>query len=221
MHSSYSLDAIASPASIAEKCYNEGLAGFAITDHGSMKGYEKAKAYVKEAKLPIQVIGGCEFLSNAGEVIGLFIESMPPAHTIADFGSLCDAIHDEGGFAILPHPFDSFRKHVCRPDKLPSDLLRLIDGIETFNARSRKVEDNLKAQEWAHGKNLCLTGGSDAHFTFECASAYTCVEGDMPLDIALRRKKTSPAGGRTPFYSQGLPTIAKFLKKHGIIKMPK
>lgn len=215
VHSHFSPDSLNRPADLVKKYSSLGFGGFAITDHGKMGAHLEARQYAKEKNIEIEIIGGCEFLTDKGELLGLFIEEMPSSH---DFGQVCDFIHDQGGFAILPHPFDFSRRHACNPKNLGESLLKLIDGLETFNAHCLTPAPNRQAGEFAQALNLVCTGGSDAHFIFECGSGYTQIAGDIGIDLALRKNKTLPGGKLLPFFVHGPPRFVKLAKKFGIIK---
>jgi hypothetical protein len=215
VHSNYSIDSLSSPKDIVKKYHSLGFHGFAITDHNRFGAHLAAQEYARANNIEMEIIGACEFKSSIGEVIGLFINEMIES---TDFGSLCDAIHDQGGFVILPHPFDSLRKGATFPDKFSSEILRLVDGVEVLNAHAIKKSDNERALSFAKEKNLSMTGASDAHFIFECGAAYTSVPDDIPLDIALRKSATSASGKELPFYVHGFPTLIKWAKKSKIIK---
>ncbi|MFH1095202.1 MAG: PHP domain-containing protein [Candidatus Micrarchaeota archaeon] len=217
VHSAYSPDCATPLKKLAERYASLGFSGFALSDHGSMDGLSPLRAHVKEKKLPLEIIGACEFLSDRGEVIGLFIEEFIPKR---DFGELCDGIHDQGGFVILPHPFDSVRKKICRPDLLPPDLLRHVDGLEVFNARSVFPADNAKSAAFAAEHKLMRTAGSDAHFLFEAGNGFVDVPDPETLAIALKKGRATIGGSSAPFFVHGPTTLVKWAKKFGIIKKP-
>jgi hypothetical protein len=258
VHSIYSADSITPVEKLCERYAKLGFGGFALTDHRTFDGVKKAQAYAREKKLPIQVIGGCEFMSERGEVIGLELNepiisssskptasppaasspspSYSPGRPIHEFASLCDAIHDQGGFVVLPHPFDLVRRHICRPDLLLSDQLRQVDAIETFNARSISSSTNHRAAAFAKlplpsgapspsgatspWPPLACTGGSDAHFLFECGHGFTQIPDDMELGLALRKKQTVAGGQLSPFFVHGPTTLVKWGKKLGLLPRP-
>ncbi len=214
VHSIYSPDSITSVEKLCERYVQLGFAGFALTDHRTFAGVMRAQAYAREKKLPVEVVGGCEFLSDRGEVLGLCLSEPIPNR---EFAPLCDAIHDQGGYAVLPHPFDPARRHACRPDLLPPDELRLIDGIETFNARVVGAGPNQKASDFASSRSLLCTGGSDAHLLFECGNGHTTIPAGLELAVALRKKQTTPGGHCAPFYVHGPTTLVKWGKKLGLL----
>jgi predicted metal-dependent phosphoesterase TrpH len=215
VHSAYSPDCATPVEKLADRYSQLGFAGFALTDHDSMGGIAPLRAYAKEKKLLLEIIGGCEFLSEKGEVIGLFIEEFVKTK---NFGELCDSIHDQGGLVVLPHPFDSVRRKIVRPDLLSKDELRLVDGIEAFNSRCVFASDNKKAQEFAKASGLFQTAGSDCHFLFESGNAALEIDDGKNIAIALKKKEAKASGKLSPFFVHGPTTLVKYAKKFGILQ---
>ena len=223
VHSIYSKDSATAVEKLVDKFNSAGFSGFALTDHGTMDGIERVKSYIRRKKLPLEFIPGCEFRVVEGEIIGLFIEEMIHTH---DAGELVDSIHEQGGLAVLPHPFDSIRRSACPPSRLHKDVLRRLDGLEVFNARCGTSGPNKKALEFAkarqpgHSSAFAQTGGSDAHFLFEAGAGYTVVSKNMSLEKALRKKKTSAGGSLSPIFVHGPTALVKYAKKWGLIRPP-
>lgn len=215
LHSNFSIDSLNRPEDLVKRYHKLGFDGFAITDHDKFGAHKDALSYVKKHDLPMEIIPACEFNTDKGEVIGLYLQE--EIHQ-DNFESLCDEIHDQGGFVVLPHPFDSHRKSAMHPDKYPKSILRFIDAIETINGHSLRSEDNLRAAEFAKNHGFAKTGGSDAHLLLECGVAYTQIPADLSLELALRKGKTTAHGGQIPFYTRGIPTLIKMAKKAGLLK---
>ena len=76
-----------------------------------------------------------------------------------------EEIKDQGGLVVLAHPF---RKSIT----FPTDLLKYVDLVEGFNARSPK-DLNKKAGELARSYRMSMTAGSDAHLGFEIGGGRT------------------------------------------------
>ncbi|MFN3909884.1 MAG: PHP domain-containing protein [Candidatus Anstonellaceae archaeon] len=216
VHSKYSLDCLNEPKDIVKRYKELGFNGFSITDHGSNKGYKKAKEYINEKKIEIEIIGGCEYKTEKGEVIGLFIEEIISSKSFFD---ICDNVHEQGGFVIIPHPFDKSKKAALDPNLLTIEELKQIDCIESFNASCLNMEYNKKAEEFAQKFNFTKTAGSDAHLLAACGKAATLIEEEYDLDIAIRKRKTFIEGNLSPFYYRGIPSLIKFLKKRNLIKI--
>ena len=69
------------------------------------------------------MIRGIEIGTDRGDLLGLFLRETIKTR---DFGRAVDAIHEQGGLAILAHPF-KWRQRVS------ADTLERVDGIEVYN----------------------------------------------------------------------------------------
>lgn len=142
------------------------LSGIAITDHNSIKGW---KAISKKRWRDIQIIPAIEVATSQGDVLGYFIEEPIKSK---EYEEVVDEILDLGGFPVLAHPFDRFRKSACFPKK----PLSAPHGIEVINSRCLLRRANQKAQVFAAKHGLSATGGSDAHFHSEIGHGVTLFE---------------------------------------------
>jgi hypothetical protein len=205
VHSSRSHDSRASIRSILEHAKKRRLKGFAMTDHGmpAPQGLEELAA-----ENGVWIIKGSEVQTEIGDIVALFIEKTVQSRK-AD--SAVAEIHDQGGIAVLAHPFKYTRSY-------PSSLLEKIDAIETINARWQdlgRFRDRAKVDRIlsiVRGRSA----GSDAHFAFEVGAAYW--ETD-PLTSPEDLKKSIRSGsGRAVCgrYSRWLDEASqgiKFLKQ--------
>ncbi|MGI8825994.1 MAG: PHP domain-containing protein [Chloroflexota bacterium] len=141
-----------------------GLDGIAVTDHNELRG-----ALELQRRAPFLVIAAEEIKTNDGEIIGLFIrEWVPPG-----LGPLetVNRIHQQGGLAYVPHPFDEVRGSRLKREAL--DRVRPhIDILEVFNARNALPVFNTRAQVYAQEHELLAGAGSDAHTYAEFGHAY-------------------------------------------------
>src|SRR5205814_7322630 len=89
-----------------------------------------------------------------------------PAHEV------CDLIHQNGGLAIPPHPYDLFRAGIRFSvlETLP------IDAIEVFNAATTLRRYNKYAFKYAQERGLPMTAASDAHHAAAVGTAYTILK---------------------------------------------
>ena len=80
-------------------------------------------------------------------------------------------IHQRGGLAIPPHPYDLFRAGIRFSilETLP------IDAIEVFNAATTLRRYNRYAFKYAQIRSLPMTAASDAHHAAAVGTAYTIV----------------------------------------------
>ena len=80
------------------------------------------------------------------------------------------AQRDQGAFISVSHPFDVLRKGHWQVDEL-TEILPLIDAIETFNARCMRPQFNQQAHDFASQHDIPGTAGSDAHSLREIGKA--------------------------------------------------
>jgi predicted metal-dependent phosphoesterase TrpH len=157
------------PEEIVKTAIKKGLDGIAVTDHNTIAGGIRAKEFETG---DFRVIVGSEIATDRGEVIGLFLsEEVAPGN----FEDVVTAIRDQGGFVILPHPFDRLRSTALHPQ--PEDAGQ-IDAVEGFNARCIFASDNRAAAEFGREHNLAVVAGSDAHFPGEIGRAGVRLDGE-------------------------------------------
>ncbi|HEX6507948.1 MAG TPA: PHP-associated domain-containing protein, partial [Chloroflexota bacterium] len=101
-----------------------------------------------------------------------------------------ERIHEQGGLAYVPHPFDEVRG--SRLDHAALDRVRSsIDFLEVFNARNALPRFNERALEYARRYDLLAGAGSDAHTYGEYGHAYV----DIPaFDSAGEFKQSMKLG---------------------------
>ncbi len=215
LHSNHSFDAWTPVRTVVQYAIRAGLGGFALTDHNAISGWPGAQEFIREKKLALSFVPGCEAMTEYGEVLGLFLTEKIASK---NFAEVCDKIHEQGGFAVIPHPFDPLRRSACNPEKLPPELLRHVDGIEAFNARALPPF-NSKAQNFARSRQFKLTtGGSDAHFPFEIGAAWGEIPDGVEPAIALRKGLVTPAGRHTIPLVHGPTTALKLARKAGVLR---
>ena len=174
-HSFFSGDGVSSPEEIITAARAKGLHGFAITDHNTCEAvqYLIEKGLMREDGQAVDdflIIPGVEVTTAEGHLlcIGTMLADAPklkgrPAHDV------CDLIHERGGLAIPPHPYDLFRAGIRFSvlETLP------IDAIEVFNAATTLRRYNRYAFKYAQERGLPMTAASDAHHAAAVGTAYT------------------------------------------------
>jgi hypothetical protein len=87
---------------------------------------------------------------------------------------VCQMIHERGGLAIPPHPYDLFRAGIrfATLETLP------VDALEVFNAATTLRRYNRYAFKYAHERGLPMTAASDAHHAAAVGTAYTILNTD-------------------------------------------
>jgi predicted metal-dependent phosphoesterase TrpH len=104
-HSHYSRDSVISPQAFIDRCLRKGIDCIAVTDHNEIEG-----AFVIQKLAPFKVIVGEEVKTSEGEIIGLFLKELVPKGMSPE--DTIDCIHEQGGLAVIPHPYDIFRRSV-------------------------------------------------------------------------------------------------------------
>ncbi|MCT9097026.1 PHP domain-containing protein [Haloarchaeobius sp. HME9146] len=172
-----------SPEKLVEGAVDAGLDGIAVTDHDTIKNVK----FVEQAAPPsLDIIPAAEITTTQGHLLALGISEVPPQ---TDPISVIEHVHDQGGVAVLSHPFDTFRQYYNQDLE---EIAAHVDGVETCNSRCIMPRFNREAKQFAEEYDLAQTGGSDGHFQLELGRAYTLCQGD-PLD-AIRNGDCAPRG---------------------------
>jgi len=212
IHSKYSFDSLCEPKKIIRIAEKKNLGGIAITDHNTIRGGMNA------ATIPsnVIVIVGCEFSTDKGDIIGLFLNE--EINTKYSCIEVIEAIKEQGGVSILAHPF----KREETSDV--TEIFKKIDAVEGFNARTNS-EANLKATNMGLEYGLSIVGGSDAHFYFEIGRGVTVIESSSydaeDIRKAILKGKTKALGVHTPQFFEYCSKIIKISKTRRIPKLRK
>lgn len=172
----------------------KGLDGIAITDHDTLKGYFKTKSYNNGNGL--LVIPGYEVHTDAGHVIVLGLETLPPRTEHIRYEELIEWVRRLGGVTIIAHPavgrIALERWLNCRPDAV--EVLNALYPLHGYFTR-RSMNIALKL-------NVPTVGGSDAHYPQNVGDAYTVIElNSLNLDDFISSFKS----GRVYFYGGASP----------------
>ena len=198
VHSSLSYDGRDPVDLILEQAAAVGLDALAITDHdeidASLEMVEKAPSY------GLIGIPGIEVSSKAGHVLGLGVEKrVAPG---LSYEETLTAIREQGGVAVVPHPFQESRHGVMA--RITREQLAEADAIEVYNSRLITGRANRQAERFARTRGIPMTAGSDAHISEMVGQAVTRVGASDPsadaILEAIRRGDTSIEGKRTPWH---------------------
>jgi predicted metal-dependent phosphoesterase TrpH len=170
-----------------------------------MKGALKAHKMA-----PDRVILGEEIRTPEGEILGYFMKEEITQGLPAD--EVVRQLREQGAFISLAHPFDPYRSGWT--EKTLDQILPFIDGVEVFNARSRREEYNQKAYEFAMEHGKALMAGSDAHALSELGKASMT----MPLfedadGLRAAAREATISGELSGLYVHMVSTFAKLAKK--------
>ena len=201
MHTTAS-DGLAPVDQVLDRITTRGtLDVIAITDHDTLEAslwaYERRGGYV------FDIIPGVEVSRAEGHVLALWVtEPIPMGLSLQETAA---AVHDQGGVAILAHPFhlqlsDVYR-NLPRYWRHPEYLVRTgIDGLETFNAGVVVPGSNWLSRRFARQVELATVGGSDAHSPGAIGSGTTRFPGKNGDDLrtAIHQRQTIAQGHPWP-----------------------
>ena len=208
IHTSYSYDSTASPKKMVDAALRKGINCMAITDHNEVKGSLEAAEYAQEK--PILIIPGIEIKSREGDILGLNVKRIIPSGLSAK--ETIEKIKEEGGLAIIPHPFG----WICSFKGDLISLLKEIDGIEVLNA-SIFGPGNKIALDFAQKFNLPFTAGSDAHESNMVGKVYLEIPGDnLSIEEILsqiKNKNVKTGGLKVNFFERAIAHLGRNIAK--------
>lgn len=164
-HSMWSGDSTTTPDELERAVVESGIDVLCITDHNTITG-----AIALGDRLACRVIVGEEVRTNAGELIGLFIEQRLPMGTSP--GVAAAAVRDQGGVVYVPHPFDPMRRNLSERALVELSDGGLVDAFEVLNSKTSLDHLNERAAAFATERGLAHGAGSDAHVPDALGAAY-------------------------------------------------
>lgn len=161
-----------------------GLDVIAITDHDDIRAAWEAQDLAGAYRF--EVIPGMEITTLQGHLLALFLER--PVKMLRSAEWTIQAVHDQGGLCIAPHPLSWLTRSLGEPAvrRIHANPHQEIyfDGIEVINpslaGRVTAARVNELNQEELR---LPETGSSDAHHLLGVGSAYTKFEGRTAADF--------------------------------------
>jgi predicted metal-dependent phosphoesterase TrpH len=203
-------DGMVEPADLVSGALERGLRLIAVCDHDTMAKAAEVRARGEAAGLA--VVCGEEVTTRwpaQTHVVGWFLER--PVRSGMSLEDTVDAIHEQGGLAVIPHPFMPTYFASCQPRMLARLIERHpVDGIEvehsspTSAARRRLLADFYNANRERLGAAI---GASDSHFgRHDLGQVLTEFDGDSAEDFrhAVLERGTVPRRGRPATVPRGL-----------------
>ena len=180
MHTRVS-DGLATVAQAVEYIEHEtDLDVVAITDHEDTAGAQRARELAAKRGYRLDIIVGAEITTIQGHLLALFIEEAPPL--LRSVEATLEAIHRQGGFAVIPHPMSWLTRSLSRRtiDRIVArnETGITFDAIEIANpSPAGRVRGTLAAalneRQWL----LPQTGSSDAHHLPHIGAGWTEFDG--------------------------------------------
>jgi len=203
-------DGMVTAVELVRAAAGAGLQVVCVTDHDVIA--DLAEAIDVGASLGVAVVRGeevtCVFPPGT-HIIGLFIEKQIRMHMSAE--DTVDAIHDQGGLAIVAHPFMPTYFASMSERRLNTLLeTRTVDGIELRHTAPVLPGTWKRLDEFyaAHRAQLgAAVGAGDSHFgAADIGRLVTVFEGRgaAGLRASLEARTTSPRVGVRPATGPGL-----------------
>ena len=182
---------------LLEQAAAVGLDAIAVTDHDEIDASVEAAEMAPDYGLVGLV--GMEVTCAAGHVLAFGIDEC--VESGLPFDETLEQIRDQGGIAVIPHPFQKSRHGVAA--HITEEQLADADAIEVYNSRLFTGRSNRQAEKFAIRNEIPMTAGSDAHISEMVGQAVTEVgaddrSADAILD-AVADGRTSVVGKRTPW----------------------
>ncbi len=197
-------DGMVSAAELVRAAAAAGLQVICVTDHDTIP--DLSEAIEVGAELGVDVVRGeevtCVFPPGT-HIVGLFVERQVRMHMSAE--DTVDAIHDQGGLAIVAHPF--MPTYFASMSRRRLDRLlesRRVDGIELRHTAPVLPGTWKRLDEYyaSHREQLgAALGAGDSHFgAADIGRVVTVFEGSgaAGLRASLESRTTSPRTGVRP-----------------------
>jgi predicted metal-dependent phosphoesterase TrpH len=194
----FASDGMVTPAELVAAAVKAQLDLIAVTDHDTMDSVKEAQARGESAG--IAVVAGQEITTRwpaQTHIVGWFLEK--PIRRGMSLEDTVDAIHDQGGLAIVPHPFMPVYFGSIQPRMLrrliehqPVDGIEMEFTIPIGRRRRRELDAFFAANRERLG---AAVGGSDCHFgAHDLGRVVTRYEGDFKT--AVTQRATRPESRR-------------------------
>jgi predicted metal-dependent phosphoesterase TrpH len=185
-----------SPARLVQTAVRRRLSVIAVTDHDHLEGARRVEELLAENGSAVQMITGVEVSTRHGHLLGLFVQKAPrPLRPVQES---IDAIKEQGGLVIVPHPFGKLVPSLSR--RRIDSLLAAgyeIDAIETYNPSPANAAQRAAVRSANEEWGLAEIGASDAHFWQHVGAGYTRFPGTTPDDLRQAIiDRTVRAGGQ-------------------------
>jgi predicted metal-dependent phosphoesterase TrpH len=159
-------DGTASAAEILDWVENHtDLDVIAIADHERIEAAVECRRLALARGGRVDVVVAEEVTTGSGHLLGVFLEARLKRGerletTVAE-------IHEQGGLAIVPHPFSAFtkgmRKHAIMRVHLSNDPLVYWDALEGYNPSTAGRYGRAATIRLAAQLGLAVVGNSDGH----------------------------------------------------------
>jgi predicted metal-dependent phosphoesterase TrpH len=174
-----------------------------ITEHDTLRAGAEARELHARATYGFDVVAGIEVTTLDGHLLALYVDE--PVPSFRRMEPTLEAIHRQGGLAIVPHPLSWLTRSVRasvfdRVARVQNDGV-YFDAIEEYNVSPAGRVSSARARRLNRERfGLPSVGASDAHFVESVGSAYTLFAGTSADDLCrgIEAGTTTGAAGTMP-----------------------
>jgi len=173
---------------LIEETAKKGYHVVSITNHNTVT-YDQELADFAHSK-GILLIPGVEATVMGKHVLIYGVNGMDEQWDKLTFFDL-KRLKARGAFIVAPHPF--YPNYNCLGNLLER-FFTLFDAIEYSHLYTKKLNFNLKAQDFAKSKEIPLLGLSDAHSIKQLDYTYTLIDSEKDMSSifqAIRENRTT------------------------------
>jgi predicted metal-dependent phosphoesterase TrpH len=189
-------DGTASAAQILDYAeHRTDLDVIAIADHERIEAAVECRRLAQERGSRVDVVVAEEVTTRSGHLLGLFLQARLKRNQRLEI-TLAE-IHEQGGLAIVPHPFSAFtrgmRKNAIMRIHLSVDPWLYWDALEGYNPSTAGRYGRTATVRLATELGLPLVGNSDGHTLDTIGDGRTQFPGSTAEDYrrAILERTTS------------------------------
>ena len=193
-------DGTASAAEILEYVETQtDLDVIAISDHERTEAAVECQRLARERGSRVDVVVAEEVTTRSGHLLGLFLQARLKRNLRVE--TTVAEIHEQGGLAIVPHPFSAFtlgmRKNAILRVHNSPDPLVYWDALEGFNPSTAGRYGRAATGRLAAELGLPLVGNSDGHTLDTIGDGRTLFAGSTAEDYRRAILAGATAGSCT------------------------
>jgi predicted metal-dependent phosphoesterase TrpH len=202
-HSKYSFDSIIGIPEYIKAARQHRLDFIVLTDHDTAAGSRALGRLAQETMPELEVPLAAEYLTDAGDVVAMFMSEEIQARSFPEF------VHEaraKNAILLLPHPYVGHRA----PERIAPEC----DLIEAVNCRASESK-NKHGEVLARSFGKRVVVGTDAHFARSIASGIVEVEdlGSLKSSLLSGEIRWQPPT-MTTRWEYGASQLVKAWKKH-------
>lgn len=175
----------------------------AVTEHDDLRPALEAREAWARGGHRYDFIVGEEVTTIEGHVVALFIEQ--PVESLKPLAPTLEAIHKQGGLAIVPHPMSWLTRSLGQ--RVIERVLRerqdgvYFDAIEISGSLAAKVSSAKARRLNRERYHLPEVGASDAHFPETIGTSRTLFEGTTAAELRAAVLAGATSAELTPYPS--------------------